>query len=363
MPEKLKNLFFTKDSLNNFVDALRNHCPKFDKAKFLKLIYDDSWEKLELKAKMRHTTNCLYETLPKDYTKALIILVKAAPELKGFEAMTLPDYVEVYGMDFWEESLNALGHFTKYASSEFAIRPYLDTNPELTMHYMNKWSESEHENVRRFSSEGCRPRLPWAMILPKFILDPNPVLGLLKKLKDDPSEFVRKSVANNLNDISKDHPETVLDVCERWFGKSEKTDWIVKHACRTLLKQGNTRAMRLFGFGDPAKLNIKSLKLDKTKIKIGELIYFSFEFENVEKNECKVRLEYTMDFVKANGKLSQKVFQIIEKEYKPGKFPLKRKHSFEDLSTRKHYPGIHKISIIVNGVKKAEATFKLIKIK
>jgi len=264
-------------------------------------------------------------------------------------------------MDHWEESLNALGHFTKYASSEFAIRPYLDSNPELTMHYMNKWAESDHENVRRFSSEGCRPRLPWAMILPKFILDPKSVLELLKKLKDDPSEFVRKSVANNLNDISKDHAETVLDVCERWYGISERTDWIVKHACRTLLKQGNTRAMRLFGFGDPGKLEITNLKVEKSKLNIGESTGFSFNIVNNEKEKCKIRLEYSIDFVKANDKTSKKVFQIIENEYQPGTYTLKRKHSFANLTTRKHYPGIHKISIIVNGVERIHKEIQIIK--
>jgi len=359
MPEKLKNLFFTQDSLNSFAESIKKYYPEFDKDKFLKLIHDDSWEKLELKAKMRHTTLCLQKPLPKNYVEALVILVKAAPEIKGFEAMSLPDYVEVYGMDHWEESLNALGQFTKYSSSEFAIRPYLDKNPDLAMHYMSNWAEHKHENVRRFSSEGCRPRLPWAMILPKFIVNPKPIFKVLEKLKDDPSEFVRKSVANNLNDISKDHPVMVLDVCERWIGKSEKTDWIVKHACRTLLKQGNTRAMRLFGFGDPKKLKIENFKLDKSKIQIGESVYFSFDLENLEKKECKVRLEYAIDFVKANGKPSTKVFQIIEKIYSPGKHTLKRKHSFENLSTRKHYPGIHKISVIVNGVQKDEASIEL----
>ncbi len=359
MPEKLKNLFFTEDSISSFAISILNFYPEFDKKKFYELVYDKTWKNLELKEKMRHVTKCLHLTLPSDYTEALVILVKSAPEIKGFEAMSLPDFVEVYGMDHWEESLNALGQFTRYSSSEFAIRPFLDKNPELVMHYMKNWAGHENENVRRFASEGCRPRLPWAMALPKFKKDPALILKVLEKLKNDESEFVRKSVANNLNDISKDHPEIVLEVCERWYGKSEKTDWIVKHACRTLLKQGNTRAMRLFGFGDPEHLEIRNLKMDKTTLKIGESLNFSFELINHEDKECKVRLEYAVDFVKANGKHSRKIFQIIEKEYKPGKHILKRKHSFADLSTRKHYHGIHKISIIVNGVEKANIELNL----
>lgn len=360
MPKKLKNLFFTEDSLNQMADAIKNVYPEFDKAKFLSLIYDETWKYLELKAKMWHTTKCLHQTLPESYVDALVILVKAAPDIKGFEAMTLPDFVEKYGMDHWEESLNALGQFTMYSSSEFAIRPFLDQNPELTMFYMKKWAESENKNVRRFASEGCRPRLPWAMILPKFIVDPKPILEVLEKLKDDSSEFVRKSVANNLNDISKDNPDLMMDVCVKWYGYSDNTNWIVKHACRTLLKKGNIRAMRLFGFGDPRKLEIINLKLSKSKIRIGESINFSFELDNKEKETCKVRMEYAIDFVKARGKTSRKIFQIIEKEYQPGKHKIKRKHSFADLSTRKHYSGTHKLSIIVNGETKAEALIEVL---
>jgi len=359
MPEKLKNLFFTKDSIKLFADTILKQYIGFDKEKFMELIYDDTWENLELKAKMRHTTKCLYKILPKDYIEALEILVKAAPDVKGFEAMSLPDYVELYGMEHLEESLNALGQFTRYYSSEFAIRPFLDRDTDLVMEFMKIWAKDQHKNVRRFASEGCRPRLPWAMALPKFKKDPTLVLEVLEILKDDESELVRRSVANNLNDISKDNPELAIKVAERWFGKSENTDWIVKHAMRTLLKQGNKRAMRLFGFGDPKNLEIKNLKTDKTSLKIGENMNFSFELVNKENKECKVRLEYAMDYIKANGKHSRKIFQIIEKSYKPGKYTLKRKHSFVDMSTRKHYPGMHKLVVFLNGEEKANTELNL----
>ncbi|MEZ5082150.1 MAG: DNA alkylation repair protein [Bacteroidales bacterium] len=360
MSEKLKDLFFTKESLNSFADSIKKYYTSFSKDEFLKLIYDETWEALELKAKMRHTTHSLYQCLPKDYVAALVILVKAAHEIKGFEAMVLPDYVEVYGLDRMEESLNALGHFTQYSSSEFAIRPFLDMRPEIVMEYMKLWAENKHENVRRFASEGCRPRLPWAMILPKFIIDPKPVLEVLEKLKDDSSEFVRKSVANNLNDISKDNPGLALDTAVRWFGYSDNTNWIVKHGLRTLFKQGNTRALRLFGFGHPENLQIIDLKLETPTLNIGKNLNFSFKLINEIDENQKVRLEYLISYVKANGKTSDKVFQIVEKDFKPGNHFIKRKQSFDDMTTRKHYPGIHKIAIMVNGEKKAEMEFELL---
>jgi len=361
MPDKLKDLFFTSESLNLLADSLKKQYAAFDKIKFLNLIVNDTWDSLELKEKMRHATICLHEVLPENYIETLVILINAAPEIKGFEAMTLPDYVEVYGMDDWEESLNALGQFTRYSSSEFAIRPFLIQEPVLVMQYMKAWAKIKHENVRRFASEGCRPRLPWAMALPKFKKDPSLVLEVLELLKDDDSDFVRKSVANNLNDIAKDNPDIVLEIATAWIGKTKNTDWVVKHGLRTLLKQGNTQAMRLFGFSDPGNLKIKNLKTDKNSYKIGETMAFSFVLKNEETEKCKVRLEYGMDFMKSNGKQSRKIFQIIEKVYPSGENQVKRKHSFKNLSTRKHFPGEHQISIVVNGQIKASATIQLLK--
>lgn len=359
MPEKLKDLFFTKSSIESFAHSVRNHFPEFDLELFFSLVYDKTWEELELKAKMRHVTKALFKTLPADYVTSLVILLKASPEIKGFEAMTLPDYVECYGMDHWEESLNALGQFTRYSTSEFAIRPYLDKDPGLTMHYMKLWAQSEHENVRRFASEGCRPRLPWAMVLPRFVKDPSPVLEVLELLKNDESLFVRKSVANNLNDISKDHPELVLDTATSWYGLNDKTNWIVKHGLRTLLKKGNEKSLRLFGFGDPGKLHVKSLSVQPNTLKIGEALEFGFELENLESDPCNVRLEYTIDFVKSSGKTSPKVFQISEKEYEPGAAKIKRKHSFANLSTRKHFAGKHMLTVMVNGKAKSSVAIEL----
>lgn len=359
MPEKLKDLFFTQQSIHAYIEAIQKHYPDLNSQSFLKAIYTPEWESLELKAKMRHVTHALFEVLPSDYTISLVILLKAAPEIKGFEAMTLPDFVEVYGMGNWEESLNALGQFTRYSSSEFAIRPFLDTNPEVAMFYMKNWAKSDHENVRRFASEGCRPRLPWAMVLPKFVVNPEPVLEVLEILKDDPSEFVRKSVANNLNDISKDNPEMTLETAIRWFGSADGTNWIVKHGLRTLLKKGNVKAMRLFGFGDPEKILVTELQLTPPTLKIGDSFQFSFRVNNTNKGLKKVRLEYAIDFVKSSGKRSKKIFQLSEKEYKPGIVTMKRKHSFADLSTRKHYPGDHQLSILVNGVTKSTTSFLL----
>lgn len=361
MPKKLKHQFFTKNSVAAFADALKKFYPKFDKKKFIKLVFDNNFEKIELLAKMHHVTECLKPALPVSYKKALGILIKAAPKLKGFEAICLPDYVEKYGLDFWDESLNALVVFTKYSSSEFAIRPFIIRNKTKAMGYMKKLAKDKNKNVRRFASEGCRPRLPWAMALPNLKKDPSLIFPILELLKNDESEFVRRSVANNLNDISKDHPNLILNLCKKWFGETEETDWIVKHACRTLLKSGNSDAMRLFGFGDPKNITVRKLTLNKKKIKIGQKIEFTYTLNVGGKKKSKIRLEYTVTFAKANNKFSKKVFKISEKSYDPGEYNLSKKHSFANLSTRKHYPGQHQIAIIVNGVEKSEINLSLLK--
>jgi 3-methyladenine DNA glycosylase AlkC len=351
--------FFTESSINKFADTLREYHPTFYKERFLNLIFTEAWEALELKERMRHTTLCLHEVLPGDYLTALEILKKAAPNIKGFEAMVLPDYVELYGMENWESSLNALGHFTKYCSSEFAIRPFLDEDPEKTMTYMHKWAEDRDENVRRLASEGCRPRLPWAMALPKFKKDPSLIFPILEKLKNDDSEFVRKSVANNLNDISKDNPDLMLGLCEKWIGKSDKTDKIIKHACRSLLKAGNKRALLLFGYGDPETVHLEDFVLNGTSLAIGDTLHYSFKLTILGEKVIKVRVDCAIDYMKTSGKQSRKVFKIAEGTYKPGEHLLKRKQPFADMSTRTHTPGEHRITIFVNGEGKATSSFEL----
>ncbi len=360
MAEKLKDLFFTRATLAQLAKAIEQVDVKFDQAKFLALVFDEAWEARELKARMRHVAICLGQTLPKSYPQALKILKEVAPQSKGFDSMVFPEFVQVYGLEDWERSLPALEFFTRFGSSEFAVRPFLHQAPERAMPVVLKWAESPNHHVRRLASEGCRPRLPWAMALPKFKADPSPVLPVLEKLKDDESEYVRKSVANNLNDISKDHPELMIEICERWFGHSPRTDWIVKHACRGLLKSRHERALTLFGFGDNGQVEVANFKLGKKRLQIGEDLNFAFELQVSGSGERKLRLEYTIDFVKANGKTSKKVFQISEKSYSAGVYPVRKKHATADLTTRKHYPGRHQLAVVVNGKELAALDFDLV---
>jgi 3-methyladenine DNA glycosylase AlkC len=194
MAEKLKDLFLTNSFIDQLADAIQQVHPDFDKEQFTRLVHDGTWESKELKAKMRHVTHCLQKTLPEDYPQALEILTQIAPSFRGFEAMVFPDYVECYGLDHWDLSLPALAFFTKLCSSEFAIRPFLARDPERAMATLRVWAEDEDDNVRRLASEGCRPRLPWAMALPALIRASTRSLESTLLPTNQPANTIQESI-------------------------------------------------------------------------------------------------------------------------------------------------------------------------
>jgi 3-methyladenine DNA glycosylase AlkC len=364
MAEPLKYMY-NPHFFEAIVPFLRRHLPNFDQREFILRVFNNTWPDLELKERVRHITFVLHHFLPDHFPEACSILVNLAEDIRksglreqGFEMIFLPDYIEVFGRKYPDESLEAFETITLLVSAEFAVRPFLLSNPEKTFKKMLQWSESEHAHLRRLSSEGCRPRLPWAMGIPALKNDPTPILAILEKLKNDPSEYVRRSVANNLNDIAKDHPDLVISVAEAWKGISEQTDRIIKHGCRTLLKKGRHDVLAMHGFNPASKASIKALALAGNKIKVGENLDFGFDFVNREKAEANFRLEYAIDYITATGKKSRKVFRIAENTFLPGeKVNIRRKQSFRNFTTRKHFKGPHMLTIMANGKKMAEAEF------
>ena len=217
------------------------------------------------------------------------------------------------------------------------------------MKQMLRWSKHKNHHVRRLASEGCRSRLPWSMALPAFKKDPSLILPILERLKQDESEYVRKSVANNINDISKDNPELVKEVAGRWLGNNKQTDWIVKHGCRTLLKQGDPDALQLFGFVPGQDVILSGLKLDRKSIEIGDNLFFSFALSSQRSTLGLLRIEYAIDYMKSNGSHSRKIFKISEGDVQTKNKDIQRKQTFKEMSTRRHYPGKHFLAVIVNG--------------
>jgi len=359
MPDQLKNMF-NQESLRETALIIRSVHEPFQVEEFIRSVMDETWDGLELKDRCRQITVNLGKYLPADYATAIGIIDKAIVKFNVCWGGFFPDFVEVFGQDEknLDISIAALGRYTPYASSEFAVRPFIINHEKRMMEQMYAWSKHENEHLRRLSSEGCRPLLPWGQVLTKYKKDPAPILPILEQLKADPSLSVRKSVANNLNDISKTHPDLVIKLAKEWYGKNEYTDWIVKHGCRTLLKKGNRDALAIFGCQDVDSVEVESFALGAAAVSVGEDITFSFEIS--AKEAAKVRLEYGIDYVKSNGKRNRKIFQLSETSLKEDeKRSYKRKHSFADLSTRKHYPGKHTIVLIVNGTERGKLDFDL----
>lgn len=358
MAEELR-LVYTKAFLFKLAGLITEQFPGFAEQEFYHDIVAGDWPDLALKARMSRITQMLFRHLPNDFHESLDILKPVSTHFSGFEAMFFPEFVALHGLDDWEVSLPALAHFTQYSSSEFAVRPFIKQNSKRMMQQMYEWSFHENEHVRRLSSEGCRSRLPWAMALPAFKQDPAPVMQILRNLLQDESMYVRKSVANNLNDIAKDHPDVVINFVAEKLGQHPHTDWILKHASRTLLKQAEPRILALFSLGDVTHLLPVKVTTNKPDVAIGDAFNFTFTLSTAEKSLGNLRVEYAVHFVKSNGKVSRKVFKIGEGELKENEKVYLKTHSLKQLTTRKHYPGEHKLEVVVNGKPVAECIFNV----
>lgn len=367
MAEPFKNMY-NEHFLDRFTKDLKLVVNDLNAREFVSQVMDNEWENRELKQRCRHITTVLKKFLPADYKEAIAKILELLdhvesrhPEFSEIDdkkfGLTLEyggildNYIEQYGSDDYETSVKAIERITQFTSCEFVTHPFILKYPDEMMKQMLIWSKHEHWGVRRLASEGCRPRLPWAMALPNLKKDPAPIIPILENLKNDPSRFVRLSVANNLNDIAKDNPETVIDLAKRWLGESKEVDRIIKHGCRTLLKQGNSEIMKLFGFDCiEGNIGIEDFQLSKPKVKVGSSLEFSFKLLNNNSKKTKIRLEYGIYYQKANGTLTKKVHKISEKEYAGNSVTqITRKHSFRVVTTRKLHLGLHQVAVIING--------------
>jgi 3-methyladenine DNA glycosylase AlkC len=361
----LKNLY-SPAFYKNLTNAIGAVLPSFNKQRFISQIFTGDFEEKELKERMRHTSQTLHSFMPSDFKKATSLIEQLILQLKkqgssddSLPLMFIPDYIELYGINEFEPAVDALETVTQFVSCEFAVRPFLLMYGDKMINRMKRWSTHENYKVRRLASEGSRPRLPWAMAIPFLKTDPSPILPILENLKNDSSEWVRKSVANSLNDIAKDHPDIVIRLARKWKGISKETDAIIKHGSRTLLKKGHTEILSHFGL-KAKDIHVTGFKIKTPRVKRGQELIFGFHVANENKSKQTVRLEYGLYYLKANGQWTKKVFKISEKSMGPGvNVHVERKQSFRTITTRVYYPGKHKLSIIVNGSEKDLKTFVL----
>ena len=357
------------EAVERMAASLANVVPGFPSGKFVEQGMS-GLSGLELKDRVRHLVDVLHDFLPGDFTKTAPILlalknnwVKGDPDdkLRGFAAWPVIDYVGEHGLEHPEQALGVLRQLTPFFSAEFAIRPFIIHHPETAFACLAEWTDDPDEHVRRLVSEGSRPRLPWGQQLPAIIADPAPTLVLLETLKDDASEYVRRSVANHLNDISKDHPETVIEVCKNWQrGAGPERQWIVRHATRTLVKAGHPGVFGLLGFTPEPQLELAKLELASGEVRLGEALEFLVELVSTCQEKQKVVVDYAVHHVKANGKTRPKVFKFRNIDIGAGQVVrLEKRHAIRPISTRRYYPGQHALEILVNGRSLGVAPFKL----
>lgn len=331
----------------------------------------DGYEPLDLMARGRKIAAALRRHLPQDYPAALeTLLASLGPKLDEKEDMGMAPFlylphsmfVAEYGLEHFEISMRAQYELTQRFTAEFSIRPFLERYPDAALARLAAWTEDTSPHVRRLVSEGTRPRLPWASRLRDFQKDPTPVLGLLELLKDDPSLYVRRSVANNLNDIGKDHPDVLAEIARRWMkDATEDRRWLIRHALRSAVKRGEAGALKIMGFGKPAKVDISKISITPKRAQIGSAVTLAFEITNTEIQTQDVLVDFCIHYIKANGKPSPKIFKLKAVTLAPQETAqMRKKISLAEMTTRKHYCGHHAIDVLLNGQATPLGTFELL---
>ena len=364
MPEQLKNFFDRRVVESIAGDLARVHKP-FDRAAFVRECLD-GLDRLELTGRGWHIAEAMRRHLPERYEEAAGILVKSlGPELGGLSGMEpfkyLPHvfYVAKYGIDHLDLSMRAQYELTKRFSAEASIRPFIAKDPERTFAVLREWTSDPNAHVRRLVSEGTRLRLPWAMRVAWLDANPERVLALLDLLKDDPTTLVRRSVANNLNDLGKVHRDLLVRTCAAWLdGASPERRALVEHALRSAVKRGERDALKLLGYGQRASVAIEDCRLAPRKVAIGGSVSLSFVLRSTSASPQDVLVDFAVHFVKANGRAAPKVFKLKRIALPArGRVPLRARISLAVHTTRKPRPGTHAVDVRVNGVAKRAGSF------
>ncbi|MDQ6437351.1 DNA alkylation repair protein [Mesorhizobium sp. LHD-90] len=336
-------------------------CAGFDAGTFMARA-TENLDALGIMQRMRQVAVSFHAALPGGYERNIETLSALAPRIgHNFAAISLAEYVALYGLDRFDISMKALHFFTRFGSAEFAVRPFLSRDLNRTLAVMEGWAEDENEHVRRLASEGCRPRLPWAARISALIEDPSPVGAILETLKSDPSLYVRKSVANHLNDIGKDHPEWMLERLEGWPLADPRTAWIAKHALRSLIKKGDLRALGMIGAGGKPVLKVETMTATPSEIRLGERLFLAAKVVSTSDASQRLVVDYAIHYVKKNGTPSCKVFKLKVFDLAPGATcDLSISQTVKDFTTRKHFAGHHRVELLANGETVAESGFNLL---
>lgn len=328
------------------------------------------YEPLDLMARGRHIAAAMHAHLPADFESAIGILQRslgaplgatAGEGMAPFFYLPHSSFVASHGLEHFEASMRFQRELTRRFTAEFSIRAFLERHRGATLARLREWAGDPDVHVRRLVSEGTRPRLPWAPRLRAFQEDPRPVLALLELLKDDPELYVRRSVANNLNDIGKDHPGLLVATARDWLeGASPQRRWIVERALRSAIKRGESGALGLLGYGRKPAVSVRAARLVPARPRIGESVLVAFDIANTRASRQRVLVDFRIHFVKANGRPAPKTFKLKAVELAPAaSVRLEKRVSLAELTTRRHYPGVHRVEALCNGVAFEVGSFEL----
>lgn len=354
-------------AIQTIADVLQKIYPEFANQSFMAHALQ-GLEVLELKQRVQHIIAVLENYLPQDFEQTAAIL-QTIPEhwpsqinqqYAAFVAWPLIDYVAVYGLAQPQLSLETLAKLTHLFTAEFAIRPFLQSHFEITYGYMQQWAQHEHEHIRRLASEGMRSRLPWGQRVAKLLAEPQWAMTILQHLKDDSSDYVQRSVANNLNDLSKDYPQQVIELAQQWLKDTPtaQRQWIIKHGTRGLIKAGHADALALLGYQTQIAINNIVFTVDKTELSMGESVTLTLSFDLPHAQALVI--DYVLHLPRANGKHSQKVFKWKTGQFSQGQQQLTTRFSFKEISTRRYYAGEHRFVVLINGQKRAVCILNLV---
>lgn len=355
--EPFKNIF-DEIAVKKISKEIKQVYKSFNTKAFEKEVLE-SLDELELKNRVRLISFTLKKYLTSNYKKNIKILISILSHedfdqsndwhdennkgISGFITWPLTQFVEDYGLEDLKTSMEALYIMTKRFTAEFAIRPFLEIyGEEIYAQYLNIWIKDECRHIRRLVSEGTRPNLPWGKKVSWISRNPKYNIYLLDQLKDDPEEYVRRSVANHLNDISRIDKKLMLRTLSKWNLDNPHIKWIIRHSTRSLLKMGDSKALRLNGFATSPKVKVTKFKFSPKKLKEGESFKFKFELENISNKELNLLIDYIIHYPKKNGKLSPKVFRLKTVKLKKGeKILIEKEVYFKKVTTRIHYLGQH----------------------
>lgn len=379
MPEPFKNLF-NLPLIEGLGKHLHARYPGFDKKGFVRAA-SQQLEQLELKQRSAQIADALELYLPEDFLAAReMLLAVLHPEdevdlrelkmdgrgVRGWAVMPMADYIARRGLAHFDSAMEALEQMTCRFSAEFAVRTFIRADLPAALRHIHRWANSPNYHVRRLASEGARPRLPWGQHIPQLIADPRPMLPVLEILRDDPSDYVRRSVANHLNDIAKDHPQLLTEVVQNWYQTgSPERQRMLRHACRTLIKKGNAHILSALGYTSAEivreAVQLEQFALDRLQPKVGEALTLKLALRSTHDKPQTLVVDYAIYFRRANGELSAKVFKWKNCQIAPGQnLHLVKNHSLKKITTRTYYPGLHKVALQINGTLVQTLDFELL---